>query len=123
MAVVDGVALPLSVVKARRSNFAARGPTQKPWRRIYLREWRLFRGHSIEGLAELAGVSPAQISLIENRKSAGSPESLEKLANVLRCEVGELLDIKPVDGGAIVRAWVPDEDRARIEAVIAAMKK
>lgn len=90
------------------------------WRRIYLREWRQHRGLSVEGLAAKAGVSPAIISLIENRKSAGSPDSLEALARELRIEVGELFDVKPEKGGSILRIWVADEDRAQVQRNILA---
>lgn len=111
----------LSMVKAHHTK--ARRPTAKAWRRIFLREWRDHRGFSIEALAEKSGVSPGQISLIENRKSAGSPDSLEKLAKTLDCEVGELLDIRPEDPeGSILRFWVSKDDLPRIEAVIEALK-
>lgn len=118
----------LSMVKApsrRRVPLRSgpRGATRKVWRKIYLREWREFRGFSVEGLAERAGVSPGLISQIENRKSAGSPDSLEKLAKVLDCDPGELLDIKPEAGGSIVRLWVHDDDRAQLERVVNALSK
>lgn len=79
------------------------------------------RGLSVEALAARAGVSPGLISQIENRLSAGSPDSLEKLATVLDCEVGELLDVKPRPGGRMVRAWVDDESHSQVEAVIKAL--
>lgn len=110
------------MAKGQRRN-PVRQPTRRVWRRIYLEAWRNHRGLSIEGLAEKSGVSPALISLIENAKSGGSPETLEKLARALDCEVGELLDVKPEGEGSIFRAWVRDEDRSRIEAMIAAISK
>lgn len=100
-----------------------RGPTKKFWRRIYLREWREFRGLSQEGLADRSGVSSGQINLIENQKSAGSPDSLQKLAKALDIEIGELLDIKPEPGGRIVRMWIHDEDRPQVEAVAEALRQ
>jgi transcriptional regulator with XRE-family HTH domain len=98
-----------------------REPTERVWSRIFLKEWRLHRRLSVERLAEKADVSPALISLIENGKSGGSPESLEKLAAALGIEVGELLDIKPSKGGSVLRVWVRDEDRERVRRIIQAL--
>lgn len=120
---MDCPAIMLSMVKGR-----TRGPlggkprgTRRVWRRIYLKEWREYRGLSQEALAAKAGVSTALISEIEAGNSGGSPESLEKLAKALQCEVGELLDIKPESGGRIMRMWVSDDVRPQIEAVAKAL--
>lgn len=78
---------------------------------------------SQEDLAEKSGVSTGQISLIETGKSAGSPETLEKLADALNCEVGELFDVKPEIGGSLLRLWVRDSDRERVEAMADALSK
>jgi transcriptional regulator with XRE-family HTH domain len=76
----------------------------------------------MEKLADLADVSPAIISLIENHKSAGSPESLEKLAKALKIEVGELFDVKPEKGGSVMRIFVADEDRDTARRLIEALR-
>lgn len=110
------------MAKANRRN-PIRQPTKRVWRRIHLEAWRNHRGLSQEDLADKSGVSSGQISLIENGKSGGSPETLEKLAAALDCEVGELLDVKPEAGGAILRIWVRDKDRPRIEAMADALSK
>lgn len=111
-----------SMAKGQRRK-TTRQPTRRVWRRIYLEAWRNKRGLSIEGLAEKSGVSPGLISLIENSKSGGSPETLEKLATALDCEVGELLDVKPDAEGSMLRVWVNDENRSTIEAILAAFPK
>lgn len=100
---------------------APRGAAEKVWTKICLRGWRTLHELSIEDLAEKSGVSPAQISLIENYQSAGSPDSLEKLAKALECEVGELLDIDPEPGGAMVRLWVSHDDRERVKTMVQAL--
>lgn len=96
---------------------------KRVWRKIYLKEWREYRHLTVERLAALAGVSPGLISQIENRISAGSPDTLERLAKALGISVGELLDVKPETGGFMMRAWVRDRDRRRVEDVIAALTK
>lgn len=100
---------------------APRGAAEKVWSKICLRAWRALRQLSVEGLAAKSGVSPAQISLIENYQSAGSPDSLEKLAKALDCTVGELLDIEPEPGGAMVRLWVSHDDRDRVKTMVQAL--
>jgi transcriptional regulator with XRE-family HTH domain len=108
----------------RRGPLGGKGRgTQRVWRQIHLRAWRTHRGLSVEALAERAGVSPGLISQIENGHSAGSPDSLEKLAKALNCEVGELLDIAPSNGGSMFRVWIADDDRPRIEAVARALSR
>ena len=95
----------------------------KVWNRLYLRDWREFRGLSTEKLAELSGVSPGLISQIENRRSAGSADSLEKLAKALAIEVGELLDVKPEKGGRVLRVFVSHEDHDTVRRMIEALSK
>lgn len=106
---------------SRPQKHAPRGGAEKVWTKIYLREWRKLRGLSVEDLAAKAGVSPGLISQIENRLSAGSPDSLEKLAAALDCEVGEILDIEPEPGGAMVRLWVSHDDRERVKTMVHAL--
>lgn len=108
------------MIKGRRTQ--QRAVTKRVWTRIYLLEWRVSRGLSVEGLAEKAGVSPGLISLIENRKSAGSPESLEKLANALDIAMGDLFEPPPAPDTVMVRAWVKIEDREQVEDMIRVMK-
>lgn len=107
----------------KRAQPPPRQQAQKVWRRIYLREWREYRGLSVEALAEKAGVSAGIISLIENRKSAGSPDSLEKLARALHIEIGDIIDVKPDPDrrGSVMRFWVSDEDRSRVQRLLSAI--
>ncbi len=106
-------------------NMAKRGKqagAQKVWSRIYLREIREARGLSQEQLEEQSGVSTGMISLIENRLSSGSPDSLERLAEALDIELGDLF-IEPVNGKTLLRMWVDDDEKSRVRAVIAALTK
>lgn len=114
----------LSMVKGhltRPEKHPPRGGAGKVWTKIYLRKWRKLRKLSVEDLAEKAGLSPGLISQIENQLSAGSPDSLEKLAAALDCEVGELLDIEPEPSGAMVRMWVSHDDRERVKTMVQAL--
>lgn len=95
----------------------------KVWKRIHLKEWREHRGLSTEKLAEESGVSPGLISQIENRRSAGSADSLEKLAKALKIQVGELLDVKPEKNGAMLRVFVADNERELVQRFLDALKR
>lgn len=112
-----------SFIMIKRAPPKNKQQAQKVWRRIHLRDWREYRGLSTEALAEKAGVSAGLISIIENRKSAGSPESLEKLAKALQVTVGELIDVKPDPDrrGAVMRFWVSDADREHVQRLVTAI--
>lgn len=113
--------------KGKRSpSGKGRGGAKKVWTRIFLTEWRTFRGFKsrialANRTAEIKppGISEATITQIENGNSAGSPESLELIAQALECTVGELLDINPGPQGSVMRLWVPDEQRRNIIQVLA----
>lgn len=122
MVLVDRLGDTFDMAKVQRRN-TVRQPTKRVWRRIHLEAWRNKRGMSQELLAEKSGVSTGQISLIETSKSAGSAETLEKLADALKIEVGELFDVEPGEDGSILRLWVKDGDRERVEAMIGALAK
>ena len=86
-----------------------RAPVGKPWTRIYVTEWREFRGLQQNELAKLAGISESLISQIEARNVNGSPESLEKIARALGVSLGVLFDVKPHPGGRLVKYWIPED--------------
>lgn len=117
----------LEQAKPKAPKGKGRGGAKKVWSRINLEAWRLYRGY--ETRAALAdkttelfppGVSEATIAQIENYKSAGSPESLERLAKTLKCTMGQLFDVKPQAGGMLMHVWVPEPQRSVIEALAAA---
>jgi transcriptional regulator with XRE-family HTH domain len=115
------------LAKKKTAKGKGRGGAKKVWTRINLEAWRLYRGFATRAAladktAELfpPGVSEPTIAQIENRKSAGSPESLELLAKTLDCSVGELFDVKPEAGGSLMRVWVPEPQRSTLAALAAA---
>ena len=82
--------------------------------RYHFRHWRKFRGHTQEGLADLAGVSAPGISQLENGKQGFSDETLASLAGALDCEPGDLLLWNPLDQDSVWSIWsnIPSEKRA-----------
>lgn len=64
-------------------------------RKIYLKEWRKFRGLTQEQLAERLETTGPTISRIETGDINYTRESLESLAAALDCEPADLLSRDP----------------------------
>lgn len=72
----------------------------KPTRKTFIREWRKFRGYTLEELAEKIGVTPTAISNIETLRSGYTQGMLETLAQALECEPWELICRDPSESTA-----------------------
>lgn len=113
-----------TLVMPKRGPHKPKQPPSKPqWRRTFLKEWRIFRGYTVEDLAEKAKMSAGNISAIENRKQGFSSEGLEKLADALEITWGMLLDVDPSKEPAMWALWqrATPEQRANITAVTKAL--
>ena len=73
-------------------------------RRIFLKEWREYRGLTQVELGEKVGMSESNISQLE-RGLQGYSERLEDLAAALDTEPGFLLSINPLDENSILSLW------------------
>lgn len=69
-----------------------------------LKRLRTRRGHSLEGLAKLSGVSRAMISQIEQAKSAPTISLLWKLSSALEVPFAALISVTGVHGTVVLRA-------------------
>lgn len=84
-------------------------------RRIFLKEWRKFRGLTQEQLAEKVGMVVSNISQLEQGRQGYSKEGLEALAGALNCEPGHLLSVDPTGPEAIWPIWdIADPAQRRI---------
>lgn len=63
----------------------------------FLREWRKRAGKTLEAVAEELRMSHSQLSRIERGKQPYNQELLERLADLYRCEVVDLLIRDPSD--------------------------
>lgn len=77
----------------------------KRLRRIFLKQWREYRNLTQEALADRVGMSVSNISQLERGLQGYSMEGLERLADALRCEPGQLLNVDPTDDDAIWSLW------------------
>lgn len=112
---------------ARLSCGMARRELKRPKRRrTFLREWRKHRGLTQEQAADRIEISQATLSRIETGTYPYTQDFLEKAAFAYMCEPADLIMRNPLDADAM---WsitdqlreVPEEERARVRAVIEAM--
>ena len=89
---------------AIQGQFQASGMAKRRLR-TFIKEWRAFRGMSQEHLADLAGMSSGNLSLIERGLQNYTQETLEALAGALKCEPVDLLVREPTDREGIWSVW------------------
>lgn len=64
-------------------------------RRVFIREWRKYRGLTLVQLAERVGVSQPTVSRIERGEQPYSQPILEAFADALGCEPSDLIGRLP----------------------------
>lgn len=99
-------------------------PIQKrPPQRHFIKEWRKHRGLTQEALAERAGMTPNNLSQLENHKQRYSADGLDALAQALDCEPAQLLMVDPSKDDAIWSIWerAKPAERQQIIAVARAL--
>ncbi len=67
------------------------------WRKTYLREWREFRGITLESASAQMGLHHGQLSKIERGLHPYNQHVLETAALEYRCSIADLLTRKPTD--------------------------
>lgn len=77
----------------------------KERRRIFLKQWRKYRGMTQEELADAMGWSVSNVSQLEQGKQGYSDEGLAALSEILRCTPGQILEVDPTDDNAIWSLW------------------
>jgi len=98
----------------------------KKRRRIYLREWRLYRNKTQTQVAEALGVTKTHVSNIENGKRQYTQELLEAAAEYLECEPSHLLNVDPTDPDGLWSIWeittrIPPEKRDDAKRIMSAL--
>jgi transcriptional regulator with XRE-family HTH domain len=68
---------------------------KRPRRRTFFRQWRKFRGYTLEQAAELTGMSIGNISAMERGAQGYTQDGLEALAEAYNCTPGQLLTVDP----------------------------
>lgn len=76
---------------------AGRFKSKLPRRRHFIRQWREYQGMTLEELGSKVGMSAANLSRLEAHRQDYSQGLLETLAEVLRCDLVDLLMVDPND--------------------------
>ena len=92
----------------------------------YFRKWRQHRGYTLDDLSYISGLSVPAISQVELGKNGFSIRTLEKLAEALKVDPGDLLDTDPEVNAADWKLWrrvrsAPPQLRNAIVAVVKTM--
>lgn len=69
-------------------------PKKTKW---HLKAWRTYRGYTQDRLAEMTGLSKPFISQLERGERGYTQDTLELLAEALRCDIGDLIVRDPTD--------------------------
>lgn len=87
----------------------------KTKRKTYVREWRKFRGLTLEQLAERVGVTAGALSQLERGEVNYTQPMLEALADELDCAPADLImrDPKAEVGLHLVWNRIPTEDKPK----------
>ncbi len=73
--------------------------------RTFFREWRKYRHLTLEVAAERAGMTAGNLSAMERSAQGYTQAGLEALADVYKCEPGQLLNVDPTKDDAIWSIW------------------
>lgn len=73
--------------------------------RTFFREWRKYRGMTLDTAAEISGISIGNISAMERGAQGYTQDGLEALATTYRCEPAQLIMVDPTRDDAIWSIW------------------
>ena len=85
-------------------------PKLKKFRRTCIRQWRHYRGLTLEAVAERIDMTPGLVSLVERGLRGYTQGTVEALASALRTDPATLLTRDPMDPNAIWAIW----DKAKV---------
>lgn len=92
---------------------------------FYLREWRQYRGLSLQKLADRLETSKGRIADLEKRVTRFNDDVLAQLAEALDCEPYELLMRNPLDERELWTVYdgLPAEDQQAVNTMIRALAR
>ena len=76
-----------------------------PRRRTFFKQWRKFRGLTLEAAAERAGMTAGNISAMERGTQGYTQDGLEALAWAYGTDPANLINVDPTDNDGIFSIW------------------
>jgi transcriptional regulator with XRE-family HTH domain len=92
-------------------------PIPRPRLRTFFREWRKYRGLTLEAAAERADMTAGNLSAMERGAQGYTQAGLEALAEAYKCDPGQLLTVDPSKGDAIWTVWERAKPADRLKIV------
>jgi transcriptional regulator with XRE-family HTH domain len=98
---------------------------RKQYRKTFIREWRKYRGLTLERLSDRVGLTPSALSYLERGQSGYSQDTLELLAHALQTDPASLIMRNPNDEEAIWSIWdnASEGEKRQISEVVKALKR
>jgi len=100
-------------------------PKLKKFRPTCIRQWRHYRGLTLETVAERIDMTPGLVSLVERGLRGYTQDTVEALASAMRTDPAALLTRDPTDPNAIWGIWdkaKPGQRKQIMEAAIKVVK-
>src|SRR5262249_57490023 len=100
-------------------------PKPKKFRPTCIRQWRHYRGMTLESVAERIDMTPGLVSLVERGLRGYTQDTVEALASALRTDPAALLTRDPTDPNVIWGIWdkaKPIQRKKILEAAIKIVK-
>jgi transcriptional regulator with XRE-family HTH domain len=80
---------------------APKTPVRPQRRPTFIREWRKYRGKTLEQLATDIEMTAGHLSMLERGQRAYTQDTLEKIAKALQTDAAALLSLNPLKPEAI----------------------
>jgi transcriptional regulator with XRE-family HTH domain len=97
-------------------------PKLKKFRPTCIRQWRHYRGMTLETVAERIDMTPGLVSLVERGLRGYTQDTVEALASAMRTDPAALLTRDPTDPNAIWGLWDKAKPAQRKQITEAAIK-
>jgi transcriptional regulator with XRE-family HTH domain len=97
-------------------------PKLKKFRPTCIRQWRHYRGMTLETVAERINMTPGLVSLVERGLRGYTQDTVEALASALRTDPAGLLTRDPTDPKAIWGIWEKAKSAQRKQITEMAIK-
>ena len=97
-------------------------PKPKKFQPTCIRQWRHYRGLTLETVAERIDMTPGLVSLVERGLRGYTQDTVEALASAMRTDPAGLLTRDPTDPKAIWGIWDKAKPGQRKQILEAAVK-